>query len=51
MNKFAIILSTLLVASCTMSMSIFKNNNGSSQSTQQSVKNDSVNLSPTLKLK
>lgn len=51
MNKLAIILCTLLVASCTMSMSIFKNNSGSSQSTQQSVKNDSLYLSPNLNFK
>lgn len=38
------VISTLCVQSCTMSMSIFKNNNGGSQKTEQSTKVDSTQI-------
>jgi hypothetical protein len=38
------VISTLCVHSCTMSMSIFKNNNGGSQQTEQSTKVDSTQI-------
>lgn len=38
------IISTLCVQSCTMSMSIFKNNNGGNQQTEQSTKVDSTQI-------
>lgn len=42
------VLTTLTVQSCTMSMSIFKNNNGGNQQTEQSTKVDSttINVKP-----
>ena len=38
------VISTLCVQSCTMSMSIFKNNNGGNQQTEQSTKVDSTQI-------
>lgn len=38
------VISTLCVQSCTMSMSIFKNNNGGAQQTEQSTKVDSTQI-------
>jgi hypothetical protein len=38
------VISTLCVQSCTMSMSIFKNNNGGTQQTEQSTKVDSTQI-------
>lgn len=38
------IVSTLYIQSCTMSMSIFKNNNGGNQQTEQSTKIDSTQI-------
>lgn len=38
---------TLLVESCTMSLSVSKNNSNSSQSTQQSTTVDSLNVNST----
>jgi hypothetical protein len=38
------VISTLCVQSCTMSMSIFKNNNGGNQQTEQSTKIDSTQI-------
>nr|DAF82915.1 MAG TPA: hypothetical protein [Microviridae sp.] len=38
------VLTTLTIQSCTMSMSIFKNNNGGSQNTEQSTKVDSISI-------
>lgn len=38
------VISTLYVQSCTMSMSIFKNNNGGNQQTEQSTKVDSTQI-------
>lgn len=38
------VISTLCVQSCTMSMSIFKNNNGGHQQTEQSTKVDSTQI-------
>ena len=38
------VISTLCVQSCTMSMSIFKNNNGGTQQTKQSTKVDSTQI-------
>lgn len=38
------VISTLCVQSCTMSMSIFKNNNGGTQKTEQSTKVDSTQI-------
>lgn len=38
------IISTICVQSCTMSMSIFKNNNGGNQQTEQSTKVDSTQI-------
>ena len=37
-------ISTLCIQSCTMSMSIFKNNNGGNQQTEQSTKVDSTQI-------
>lgn len=38
------VISTLCIQSCTMSMSIFKNNNGGNQQTEQSTKVDSTQI-------
>lgn len=38
------VISTICVQSCTMSMSIFKNNNGGNQQTEQSTKVDSTQI-------
>lgn len=38
------VISTICVQSCTMSMSIFKNNNGGNQRTEQSTKVDSTQI-------
>lgn len=38
------VISTLCVQSCTMSMSIFKNNTGGNQQTEQSTKVDSTQI-------
>ena len=38
------VISTLCVQSCTMGMSIFKNNNGGNQQTEQSTKVDSTQI-------
>ena len=38
------VLTTLTVQGCTMSMSIFKNNNGGNQQTEQSTKVDSTQI-------